>query len=115
FITIRNPYATFLYSPHNRTDLHSSPTRRSSDLYTIIIDPDGANTGNETVTLYNIPPDVTGTISPGGPSVTVTITTPGQNGSLTLDRKSTRLNSSHVASSYAVFCMKKKNRTDLYS
>src|SRR5690625_1350561 len=27
------------------------------------------------------------------------------------DRKSTRLNSSHVAISYAVFCLKKKNRT----
>src|SRR5690625_6473075 len=26
-----------------------------------------------------------------------------------VDRKSTRLNSSHVASSYAVFCLKKKN------
>src|SRR5439155_11477935 len=29
----------------------------------------------------------------------------------TRDRKSTRLNSSHVASSYAVFCLKKKNQT----
>src|SRR5690625_771673 len=29
---------------------------------------------------------------------------------LDLDRKSTRLNSSHVAISYAVFCLKKKNR-----
>src|SRR5690625_6602391 len=27
-----------------------------------------------------------------------------------LDRKSTRLNSSHVASSYAVFCLKKKSK-----
>src|SRR5690625_6718223 len=27
-----------------------------------------------------------------------------------LDRKSTRLNSSHVAISYAVFCLKKKNK-----
>src|SRR5690625_5719584 len=27
------------------------------------------------------------------------------------DRKSTRLNSSHVANSYAVFCLKKKNIT----
>src|SRR5690625_7309296 len=26
------------------------------------------------------------------------------------DRKSTRLNSSHVANSYAVFCLKKKNK-----
>src|SRR5439155_26271701 len=29
-----------------------------------------------------------------------------------LDRKSTRLNSSHVAISYAVFCLKKKNAKD---
>src|SRR5690625_6896106 len=28
----------------------------------------------------------------------------------TIDRKSTRLNSSHVAISYAVFCLKKKKR-----
>src|SRR5690625_6702666 len=28
------------------------------------------------------------------------------------DRKSTRLNSSHVANSYAVFCLKKKTKTD---
>src|SRR5690625_6430181 len=32
-----------------------------------------------------------------------------QHGELQPDRKSTRLNSSHVASSYAVFCLKKKN------
>src|SRR5207249_11387216 len=35
-----------------------------------------------------------------------------------LDRKSTRLNSSHVSISYAVFCLKKKkfiNRTHYYS
>src|SRR5690606_41643519 len=30
-----------------------------------------------------------------------------------LDRKSTRLNSSHVKISYAVFCLKKKNHTSL--
>src|SRR5256885_3635971 len=29
------------------------------------------------------------------------------------DRKSTRLNSSHLVISYAVFCLKKKNTTDL--
>src|SRR5438067_9751300 len=29
----------------------------------------------------------------------------------TLDRKSTRLNSSHVSISYAVFCLKKKKET----
>src|SRR5690625_6231051 len=30
------------------------------------------------------------------------------------DRKSTRLNSSHVAISYAVFCLKKKNKIKSY-
>src|SRR5256885_9470098 len=30
--------------------------------------------------------------------------------SLTLDRKSTRLNSSHLVISYAVFCLKKKKK-----
>src|SRR5690625_6091483 len=34
----------------------------------------------------------------------------GENG----DRKSTRLNSSHVAISYAVFCLKKKNNETQY-
>src|SRR3989442_8493263 len=32
-----------------------------------------------------------------------------------VDRKSTRLNSSHVRISYAVFCLKKKKKTTLYS
>src|SRR5690606_40899636 len=35
---------------------------------------------------------------------------PGQDPGLREDRKSTRLNSSHVKTSYAVFCLKKKIR-----
>src|SRR5436309_9840465 len=31
-----------------------------------------------------------------------------------VDRKSTRLNSSHVKISYAVFCLKKKNKKNTY-
>src|SRR5437660_3088320 len=31
-----------------------------------------------------------------------------------IDRKSTRLNSSHVAISYAVFCLKKKKKNNKY-
>src|SRR5690606_27591625 len=40
------------------------------------------------------------TVLPGDPAPVVT----------PLDRKSTRLNSSHVKISYAVFCLKKKNK-----
>src|SRR5690606_41305277 len=39
----------------------------------------------------------------------------GFNGQVSvLDRKSTRLNSSHVKISYAVFCLKKKNEKHIY-
>src|SRR5207249_7397077 len=39
---------------------------------------------------------------------------PGRNwlGEVKKDRKSTRLNSSHVSISYAVFCLKKKNKKE---
>lgn len=50
--------------------------------YTILVDPQGTNTGSVTLTLYNVPPDITGSIAPGGSSVTVTTNTPGQNGQL---------------------------------
>src|SRR5260221_5908549 len=36
---------------------------------------------------------------------------PAQRGIAALDRKSTRLNSSHTVISYAVFCLKKKKTT----
>src|SRR5688500_19719288 len=39
----------------------------------------------------------------------VTMTVMSTEGPVTEDRKSTRLNSSHLVNSYAVFCLKKKN------
>src|SRR5699024_12218793 len=70
--------------------LHSFPTRRSSDLHVAIGHTRYSTTGasewqNAQPTLGDTP---AGTVS--------------------LDRKSTRLNSSHVSISYAVFCLKKK-------
>src|SRR3989454_9115530 len=38
-----------------------------------------------------------------------------QPGKIILDRKSTRLNSSHLVISYAVFCLKKKKRNERMS
>src|SRR2546430_11705639 len=43
--------------------------------------------------------------------VRLPIVAPSLGGVHTLDRKSTRLNSSHSQISYAVFCLKKKNKT----
>src|SRR5699024_12203891 len=42
---------------------------------------------------------------------TVTTGLPDPKAEFSLDRKSTRLNSSHVSNSYAVFCLKKKKIT----
>ena len=51
--------------------------------YTIFIDTNTYYTGSMTISLYLVPPDITGTITPGGPAVPVSITTPGQNANLT--------------------------------
>ncbi len=51
--------------------------------YTILIDPASSNTGNMTLTLYDVPADVTGSTSIGAPAIPVSITTPGQNALLT--------------------------------
>src|SRR5205823_29836 len=51
--------------------------------YTARVDPQVANVGSMTLTLYDVPADVSGVITPGGGSVTVATTTPGQNARLT--------------------------------
>ncbi len=55
----------------------------STATYSILVDPSGSATGSVTLTLYNVPADVTTTLSAGGSPVTVTTTTPGQNATLT--------------------------------
>src|SRR5437899_7828343 len=56
----------------------------------------------------------------GGPAATPPTILPlgflgayGTDRSFTRDRKSTRLNSSHLGISYAVFCLKKKKKTTI--
>src|SRR3712207_8263801 len=51
--------------------------------------------------------------APNGPAGTDSPGRPGRGGRATpKDRKSTRLNSSHANISYAVFCLKKKKKTE---
>src|SRR5699024_12620227 len=79
--------------------LGSFPTRRSSDLDLILLDvnmPDGNgfDFARELTSEYSIP--------------FLFITAHNLEDEI-IDRKSTRLNSSHVSSSYAVFCLQRKN------
>jgi hypothetical protein len=56
-----------------------------SGTHKIIIDPSDTNTGSMDLTLYDVPPDVAGTVTIGGPALGVTITTPGQNAEVTFE------------------------------
>jgi len=56
---------------------------RETGTYTFILAPNSPNTGSATVTVYDVPPDVTGPIVSGGAGVPVSLTVPGQNAWLT--------------------------------
>src|SRR5690606_41213151 len=88
----------FYYCSGAPRDLPSFPTRRSSDLRTSLMKKLGMH-DVASLTRFAIEIGL--------------IESRGRNGSLvSKDRKSTRLNSSHVKISYAVFCLKKKNKEE---
>src|SRR5699024_11930101 len=86
----------FLYDPAVHRVLHSFPTRRSSDL--TIYGPSGIEEFVRTALK----------VSRTKISYPIRFVELAKSGLICEDRKSTRLNSSHVSISYAVFCLKKK-------
>src|SRR5947199_3052106 len=87
-------------SSADHPDLHSFPTRRSSDLQ------------RSTSTTPSSSPSWTPAKgrSAGSPDRCGQRTALSRVSTRARDRKSTRLNSSHLGISYAVFCLKKKNK-----
>ena len=57
-------------------------TLSTAGTYQVFVDPYRASVGQVTLRLYNVPADVQGNISIGGPTVTVANTVPGQNAML---------------------------------
>src|SRR5207253_10840983 len=106
------PLFLLLYASTPPRDLHSFPTRRSSDLPAIgsgnaggkRSPGDGARGRGSSGESARVS---TGAVArrPGPIDCAAALVFEPQ------DRKSTRLNSSHVATSYAVFCLKKKTAT----
>src|SRR5699024_12847741 len=95
----------FLYSHSTHLDLHSFRTRRSSDLAI------GKYYNNNSIGYYLYGAGLHGNSAPTVSSAAAAICVGGNSKRIKsgLDRKSTRLNSSHVSISYAVFCLKKTN------
>src|SRR5204862_6860249 len=91
----------FFYRSRALCDLHSFPTRRSSDL------------GSWLWPAIWMMPEAS-VYGPWPASGEIDIAeSRGNSGSSYPDRKSTRLNSSHVEISYAVFCLKKKKYVEI--
>src|SRR5207245_11540143 len=95
------PTHVSLYLAAHSRDLHSFPTRRSSDLQTL------AELGLDSLGLVDL---ALGLEEKTGKTVADGDLRP-RSCRFSLDRKSTRLNSSHGSISYAVFCLKKKKKT----
>src|SRR5207249_6369497 len=109
------PYSIFFcqYSA-NHPNLHSFPTRRSSDLndratYLQLLAKAASETAVRILAYALMSNHLHLVVHTPAPNLHVLIHRAHRPYAAGLDRKSTRLNSSHVSISYAVFCLKKKN------
>src|SRR5699024_12395702 len=95
--------------------IHSSPTRRSSDLAQLSDTPDERRGAAFVCAAAVVTPNGMERVVRGEWEGALARESRGNNGFgydpiFVPDRKSTRLNSSHVSISYAVLCLKKKKR-----
>src|SRR5690606_40146113 len=100
--------------PADHRDLHSFPTRRSSDLEELPVffprpHAIGLNTTADVGYTASLAVNQLAAVDYANEQVNL-VPVPGRSAALMQDRKSTRLNSSHVKISYAVFCLKKKKK-----
>lgn len=85
-VSIKKPDGSNLVAPFNVgttgkfLDVKTLPV---DGTYKIFIDPQGTVKGSMTLTLYDVPPDDSKAIVPGGASVDLTTTVPGQNAQAT--------------------------------
>jgi len=85
-VTIYKPDGTSLISGSFDTveGFLDAATLPYTGTYTILLDPNSTYTGSLTLRLYNVV-DITGTITPGGATVSTTVGTPGQNATLSFN------------------------------
>ncbi len=83
-VTVKSPDGSTLASALSLTSggFVDTKTLSQSGTYTVLVDPAATATGSVTLQLYDVPPDATGPIVPGGSPAMVALTTPGQNAAL---------------------------------
>lgn len=109
-VSIKKPDGTYLVAPTwvgTSGGFLDAATIPAAGSYTVVVDPEGANTGGMTLTLYDVPPDFSATITPGGSPVNASVTVPGQNARLTFDAAASQrvslkisavtINNSHIS------------------
>src|SRR5262245_31739967 len=100
-----------IVSSREPRELHSFPTRRSSDLSSASVRFSVSSRAENVAATRSACSGNRRSTSSAPRAVVVTLTARRsvlRRARVTRDRKSTRLNSSHLGSSYAVFCLKKK-------
>ena len=80
-------------------------TLPANGTYTVLVDPQDSSIGSTTLSLFDVPADITGSLALSGPAFTATIGTPGQNARLTFagqsgQRISLKLAPVTISSSY---------------
>jgi hypothetical protein len=88
-VSILDPEGVILAStsiwPADGSEFIDTTALPADGTYTVLVDPSETYTGSLTVALIDVPPDVTGTIAPGGAPVPVETTSAGQNARLTFE------------------------------
>ena len=85
-LSVLNPDGTTLLAPSGfgtRGGFVDTRTLSQTGGYRIVVDPSGDSVGSVTLTLFDVPPDAEAPIVPGGSSVSVETTVPGQDAALT--------------------------------
>jgi len=117
-VTIKKPDGSTLATGNVNvvTSFIEPQTLPATGTYSILVNPTGSGTGSVTLTLHDVPPDVSGTITVGGSSQTLTTTVPGQNGALTFSGTAgQRVSVTRTSGPSGTLYLKRANGTTLVS
>jgi len=85
-----NGASTFYSFPFSSSTAFLDTQTLAAGSYNVVVDPTDANVGSARLSLYDVPADLSGSITIGGSPVTASIGTPGQNAAYTFTGSATQ-------------------------